>query len=123
MRFVPPEDPTCYYHTNHPLANPDQGMYRERQQNKPASQGPGNSEVRLESVRRQVTAKQDPIDVNKIKSILSSHDSPQYPVCRHKGKPTDGMAFAAVIMELAESPRMHVAPGPPCSTEFETFHF
>ena len=64
------------------------------------------------------------VTVESIKAILSSHDDPLNPVCRHRpAKGAGSSTFGCAVMELSTPPRLQLAPGPPCSTEFEIFTF
>jgi len=125
--FIPYEGATRVYHTNHPLVNDDQGIYQEILKDLPAKdrpKSPGNSEIRLASLEKRLKDPSQRITVETIKSILSSRDDPQNPVCRQK--PADGgggCTFGCIIMELSASPQISLAPGPPCSSEFRVYKF
>ncbi len=126
-RFIPYEIATRVYHTNHPLVNDDQGIYRELLKKLPPDRkpkSPGNSEIRLNALEKRLKDPSKRITVETIKSALSSHDDPKNPVCRHKPKDgSGGFTVGCLIMELSNSPKLHLAPGPPCSTEFKIFKF
>lgn len=126
-RFEPYEGATRLYHTNHPLANDDQGIYKEwlesvKDQWEP--QHPGNSDIRFMSLEKRLKDPKMTIIVDSIKEILSSKDDPQNPVCREK-RADGGGGFTAgcLIMDLSEKPVLHLAPGPPCTTDFQTYTF
>lgn len=125
-RFVPYEGANRVYHTNHPLVNEDQQMYKEMLRKLPPSEKNeriSNSEARFQALERRLMDPDKTITLDTIKEILSSHDHPKYPVCRHKKPEGGGMTFGCVIMILSSSPEYHVAPGPPCMTEFQSFRF
>jgi hypothetical protein len=125
-RFIPYECANRVYHTNHPLVNEDQYLYREIQEkaSSPASQGGMlNSEIRFQSLEKRMKDPDIPITVDMIESILSSHDHPKYPVCLHKNPGSRSMTFGSTIMVLSPTPEFRVAPGPPCMTEFKSFRF
>jgi isopenicillin-N N-acyltransferase-like protein len=125
-RFIPYEGADRVYHTNHPLVNEDQQMYKEMLKNlaPPAQQQRiSNSEARFQTLERRLKGPGKPITLDTVKETLSSHDHPQYPVCRHKTPEGRGMTFGCTIMVLSSSPEFHVAPGPPCETEFTSFKF
>ncbi len=116
-QFIPYKGANRVYHTNHPLVNDDQSMYREMKL--PPYK---NSEIRFNSLRSQLKDTSKKVNVETIKSILGSHDHSEHPICRHK-KPGRGMTIAGLIMVLSSSPEIYVAPGPPCSTEFKIYKF
>ena len=128
-QFVPYPEENRVYHTNHPLVNDDLWLdlktiermapeLRER-----FKKGHLNSETRLQSLETRLDETSTPVTVERAKSILSSHDSPEFPVCRH-GKPGEGdITTYGMIMVLKPSPELHAAPGPPCKTEFRTYRF
>ncbi len=78
---------------------------------------------RFSCLERGLAGASGPVTVDTIKSILGSHDPPEYPVCRHKRPGKEAMTNVCTIMELTDSPRLHIASGPPCMTEFTTFEF
>jgi len=128
--FVPYKGAKRIYHTNHPLVNDDQSIYRKFLEKIPflekilRPKPSRNSEIRYNLLERRLKDPSKRITVETIKSILSSHDDPKNPVCRHK--PKEGMgAFTSgcLIMELEDSPVLYLAPGPPCSTEFKAYKF
>jgi isopenicillin-N N-acyltransferase-like protein len=126
--FVPGLGVTCVYHTNHPLVNGDQGMYERLLERLPASEKHEvheqrmSSESRLDSLRRQLEASEE-YDVETVKSVLSSHDPPEYPICQHHTAESDWLSAGCTIMALSSTPELYLAPGPPCSTEFGVYEF
>jgi isopenicillin-N N-acyltransferase like protein len=115
-------------HTNHPLLNTDHSEEM-------ANFHPGcdklaefaqkyylNSHLRLQAlVRQSHVMEREGIDIHSARELLSSHESSTAPVCRHKQKRTPWMTVGTSIMVLDTEPRLHVLPGPPCSslvTEF-----
>lgn len=124
--FVPYKGATRVYHTNHPLVNDDQNMYKElvkemAPEKKPKS--PLNSEVRFSYLESRLKDPTKKATEETVKSILSSHDHPQYPVCKHKKPEGGSMTIGCSIMVLSSSPELCLAPGPPCQTEFKTYKF
>lgn len=112
------------YHTNHPLANDDQSFYRQMASTVPEEDLPslyhGTSYLRLPIIESGFGASVVPPTIQTIKDVFSTH-----PVCRHgelEGR-YDHYTIGCLIMELTDSPRLHVAAGPPCSTPFQTFCF
>lgn len=125
-RFIPYEGANRVYHTNHPLVNEDQQMLKARMGKLPPPKKPkglSNSEVRFQSLEKRLKDPGKTITMDTIKTTLSSHDHPQHPVCRHKISKNGGMTIGCTIMVLSSSPEFHVAPGPPCETDFHTFSF
>ena len=126
-RFEPYEGATRLYHTNHPLVNADQGIYKEmleREKDRWQPKHPDNSEIRFMALEKRLKDQKKRITIDSIKETLSSKDDPQNPVCREKRADGRG-AFTSgcLIMELSEKPVLHLAPGPPCVTEFRTYTF
>jgi isopenicillin-N N-acyltransferase-like protein len=121
--FIPFEGSTRVYHTNHPLTNDDQSVYKEILKKIPADKkksGPSNSEVRFDFLAKNLKDPSKRITVETIKSILGSSE---VPICFKHTPGAGGMTFGCLIMELSPSPVLHVSPGPPCSTEFRKFIF
>jgi hypothetical protein len=125
VEFVPYEGATRVYHTNHPLVNDDQGIFQEVLRKLPPEkrpQSPTNSEIRFSSLERRLKDRPKRITVDTAKAILSSHDDPKNPICNHPEE-HGGLTAGCMIYELSEHPTLHLAPGPPCSTEFKTYKF
>jgi hypothetical protein len=122
-RFVPPED-GCVYHTNHPLASPDQAQFRAALARRaapapPPPPGTSNSEVRLDAVRARLGAAGTRADAATVREILRSHDSPKHPVCRHRTSDAAVMTIGSLLMTMGAPAELHLAPGPPCATPSE----
>jgi isopenicillin-N N-acyltransferase-like protein len=121
--FVPQEGATRVYHTNHPLANDDQGIYQRILEKIPPKKRPkgwSNSEVRQDFLAEHLKDTSTTITVDTIKSILGSRD---VPICFENKEGSQGFTFGCLIMELASPPVLHLSPGPPCSTPFQTIRF
>ena len=124
--FTPDRPLMCVYHSNHPLANEDQDMFLERTEGLPAEEQArlyhGTSHARFASLQEQLSPLSDGVDVSDIIRVLSSHDAP---ICRHGDSATrnDNFTLGCLIMELGPEPVFHIAPGPPCETEFRSFRF
>jgi hypothetical protein len=128
-RFIPFPGATRVYHTNHPLVSDDIWLEGKDFETvappfkQPFREHRLNSEARLEALKKRLSDPSKPVTVETAKSILRSHDDPEYPVCRH-GRPGQGdITTFSLIMDLKPSPEFHVAPGPPCKTEFRTYTF
>ena len=121
--FIPYPGADRVYHSNHPLVNDDQGIFRQRMAMMPleareAYLGRSTTEARFRSLESNLSDPALTITVDNIKAALSSHDGP---VCRDIGGA--GITLGCCIMELAPTPTFHLAPGPPCSTDFQTYTF
>jgi len=114
------------YHTNHPLVNDDQAMFRSIAADLPEADLQrlyyGTSYPRLSALEGSFGNAATEPTIDSIKAALSSHDGP---VCRHGEREGryDHYTLGCLIMELKATPLLHVAPGPPCSTPFQTFSF
>ena len=120
------------WHTNHALVNSD----RQRSEAEFAALPPAaqqsllrsrdNSTARYCAVEDWLQRASGPLDVAGMKAILSGHDSPRHPVCRHKPADAGSSSFVTIgstVMTLGEPPVLHIAPGPPCVTHFEELSF
>jgi len=114
-QFVPTKDATRVYHTNHSLANNDKDISKKQELS--------NSETRFRSLEKRLKDSPKNLTVEKIKTILGSHDHPLHPICKHKAEEKPGLTVGCSIMVLSSSPEFHFAPGPPCMTEFKTYRF
>jgi isopenicillin-N N-acyltransferase-like protein len=126
-RFEPYEKATRLYHTNHPLVNDDQSIYKEmleRVKDRWQPKHPDNSDIRFIALEKRLKDPSKKITLDMIKETLSSKDDPQNPVCREKrADGRGGFTSGCLIMELSEGPKLHLAPGPPCTTDFRTYTF
>jgi predicted choloylglycine hydrolase len=126
IRFIPPESGTRICHTNHPLANDSQSIYREvieRSTAEKIKNALRNSETRLRALETYVKDPAVRITVETLKAALRSHDDPQNSVCYDLREEHDGFTAGSSIFELSSPPLMHLAPGPPCATEYRTYGF
>ncbi len=122
-QFVPHEGATRLCHTNHPLANDDQSIYRKILEKTPPEKRPkgrSNSEVRQEFLAERLKDTSTRLTVDTIKSILGSRE---VPICFENREGSRGFTFGCLIMEQTSPPVLHLSPGPPCSTPFQTFKF
>ena len=128
VQFIPEDTPGRIYHTNHPLVNTD--LY-------PADKLPqagqeyyqrfiANTYTRFDALRRRLAQISGPLTVSTIQDILASHDSEDYPICRHIRPELGKMGSCTnntVIMELTSSPRMLLSSEPPCQHAYQEFGF
>jgi isopenicillin-N N-acyltransferase like protein len=126
IQQLPARGTSLICHTNHPLINDDLVM-GSAGQNSLKFQGPDrailDSEIRLNTLISKLNRSPRPIGMEQIKSVLSSHDSPEHPICRHKTSETGAMTLGTLIMELSPSPTLTLLSGPPCSSAASTYRF
>jgi hypothetical protein len=126
VEFRPPQCGDRVYHTNHPIVSRDQDTFFSVAAGLPAEQLEqlyyGTSYPRLAALERSFGDPTTSPTVEGMKAVLSSH---QGPVCRHGEREGrhDHFTLGCLVMELGASPRLHVAPGPPCRTAFQVFSF
>jgi len=114
-QYLPRKGTFRICHTNHVLANDDRRPLADEVVKK------STTRARFDSVKSQLNDPLRKITVDIIKSILSSHEAP---VCVHKTQdPGTLCTFGSMIMSLSKSPILHLASGPPCSTEWRRYKF
>ncbi len=120
--YIPAENPEVILHTNHPKINSDYNpRYRQDiEKGKTPRDLHENTLVRLEALERRLVAKAS-LDIEDIKSTLSSRDSEEHPVCRVYDTNKSSFTFGTVVHVLSEHPEFHLAPGPPNATPFQVF--
>lgn len=129
VRFFPFEGANVVYHTNHPLVNDDLDLTPERIKLLPSEiqtwldRAMVNTRTRCSSLETRLKLRTDPLTVADVIKILSTHDTPDDPICRHRRDDQQGMTNFSFVMEFADQPRLHIASGPPCMTEFRTYNF
>lgn len=108
-------------HTNHVLAAPVPG----RRDGELPPQKLDNSVARLASIAGRVAGLSARPSLEGFRSALSACDDPLHPVSRKlsAASVSDTMSYTAgaAIYELGEHVLLHLAPGPPCETQFRTF--
>ena len=113
-------------HTNHPLVNDDikLGYDPENSIKVPDTERVlSDSEIRLNTLIGKFYSCSKHIEVEEIKSILSSHNPPDNPICRHKTSDTGPMTLGCLIMELTASPTLYLSSSPPCSSILFSYGF
>jgi hypothetical protein len=113
-------------HTNHPLISDDvMGSPNPVASNREPGQEReySDSEIRLKTLVDKLTACSKPVNVEEINSVLSSHEPPDHPICRHVSLHADTMTLGCMIMELSLSPAMYLSSSPPCSNILSTYRF
>ena len=123
-RFTP-ESPGVILHTNHPRVLTD--YHAEHEDSLVGGATPmglgENSHARLSALEARLGSRQNSLDINDIKSTLSSQDDSTNPVCRPHDTGKSSFTFGTVIQVLSDSPELHLAPGPPNVTPFQVFPF
>ncbi len=121
-RFIPYPGANRTYHTNHVLVNDDLDKTLDASRVYAGFQD--NTKARFQALEKRLKDPASKITVKIAKEALSSHDNPEYPVCRHTPKP-GGVGFTAGcgIAEFSNPPIFHFASGPPCSTKFKMYSF
>ncbi|MFZ5918215.1 MAG: C45 family autoproteolytic acyltransferase/hydrolase [Chloroflexota bacterium] len=112
------------YHTNHPLVNDDQERHNRRLSRMPPDiltwyKNRQTTYARFASLEKHLRDPARIVDIDTIKAVLSSHDGP---VCIDKGTGVN-ITLGCLIMELSAEPVLHLSPGPPCSTPFNSYRF
>lgn len=117
-QFIPYPGANRTYHTNHPLANDDfSTRYLDYLKKKDLTTLEGAYYCyRFEAVEKRIRDSATTVDVELIKSTLSSRDS-------ERGAISRSSTLFSVIMVLSQNPTLYVAPGRPHETAFRTFTF
>jgi hypothetical protein len=86
-----------------------------------------NTRARLRSLESRLEDSAAVSCVEDVASVLSAHDDPENPVCRHPDGPGSetliGVTTFSMIHELSQRPVLHLAPGPPCHTGYRELTF
>ena len=118
VRYAPENINGRVFHTNHPFVNKDRRQKETRKHME-------NSEARLNSICDRLGDVSQQVTLDAAKASLASHDDPANPVSRPIDNERISIGFTAgsSIYELGAVPRLHLASGPPCETDFELFEF
>ena len=120
VRYIPEPDQGRVFHSNHPLVNTDENhlLPPERRRNP-------NTLARLDSICQRLGENNPSPSLASIKAALAAHDNPDHPVSRNIDQSSSAIGFTAgaSIYEFTQPPKLHLAAGPPCETEFLTFEF
>lgn len=119
VRYQPGQFKGRVMHTNHPLVNTDISHLSSLSNNKV------NTEARLGSITCRLGDTTQTLTLEAIKAALAAHDDIENPVSRNTNKTGSSIGFTAgaSVYQLGHSPRLHLAAGPPCETEFMIFEF
>jgi len=137
VQFSVAGNPGVVFHTNHPLVNDDYSSKytvllgdRERGERTDESYHAAvgfmeqNSGTRFLTLEKELGAlPAEEITVDRIKSILASHDSSDHPICMDLGDETKLTSIVSTVIELSGDPQFHVAFGPPDVTPYMTYTF
>jgi len=124
--FLPFEGADRVYHTNHPLENDDQAMFRKAlaesdNQDELIPSYNGSTMERFGELQRRLSTPEKELSISDIKTAFSSHSGG---VCRHPDENGAGnITLGCLIMDLGETPCLQIAPGPPCKTPFVEYRF
>ena len=123
VRYAPDTWQGRIFHTNHPLVNPDENdIFPATKKGRSK-----NSTARLTSICDRLGDTSRLMTLEDVKAALSAHDDPDNPVSRRINPDnignTIGYTAGACIYELGTIPKLHLASGPPCETEFKIFKF
>jgi len=125
VRFEPSTGSNRLYHTNHPLVNKDDTIFKAMletlspEQREQADKGQANTESRFRFLESRLSDASQTVSVKDVQAILSAHEAP---ICVDRGA-GKSLTLGCTVMELGAEPMLHLAPGPPCSTAFDVFRF
>ncbi len=114
------------YHTNHPLKNKDQGLFRKALVESGNEDGllpsyNGSTMERFAEFQHRLADPAKTLGVSDMKAAFSSHSGG---VCRHPDEHGAGnITLGCLIMDLGATPSLQIAPGPPCTTPFVKYLF
>jgi isopenicillin-N N-acyltransferase like protein len=128
VQFMPTG--TRIHHTNHPLVNDDQ-PFRDQsvlslvfgkgsQTDTAANAAMSDSEQRFAFLSQSLEDSSQPIDVERVKALLSTRE---VPISVARDSEGQGMTLGSLIMQLSIPPVLHLAPGPPADTEYRAWTF
>ncbi len=123
--YQPAAPGKAVYHSNHPLVNDDQEAFRARKKAEawkdPEVEHTNTSSSRWALLQKEVEAwwgSDAKIGVEEGKRLLRTS-----PVCIPLQENRDSFSALSAVMELNDTPRIHIAAGPPDETPFHTFGF
>jgi predicted choloylglycine hydrolase len=115
VEFIPFENASFTYHTNHPLKNPNYTA-RFEQYLKSKDVSPKNYIhpcPRFQALQNIFKDNSVRVDVDTLKDIFSNRDI----IINNRG------TFGCTIMKLGENPELHISPGRPDEEPFQVFRF
>ena len=124
--FLPFPGADRVYHTNHPMVNDDQSMFRKAlaesgNEDELLPSYNGSTMERFKELQRRLADPKKILGIDDMKAAFSTH---QGGMCRHPDESGQGnITLGCLIMNLDTTPSLQIAPGPPCETPFETYRF
>jgi len=124
--FLPFAGADRVYHTNHPLKNDDQAMFRKAlaesdNEDELIPSYNGSTMERFGELQRRLSTPDKALGISDMKTAFSSHTGG---VCRHPDENGAGnITLGCLIMDLGHTPSLQIAPGPPCKTPFVEYCF
>jgi hypothetical protein len=116
-QFVPFNISQRVYHTNHAITNDDRRNFIPESYEELSLR----SGARFEFLATQLGDTSKPVTLERIHSILASHD---VPLClHHTPRPGEGCTIGTLIMTLSPSPELRIALPPPCQQPYHAFWF
>ncbi|MEM6581324.1 MAG: C45 family peptidase [Pseudomonadota bacterium] len=114
VEYQPTEDCSRVCHTNHPLVNQNTNSVVR------AAAAQASTHARMASIYARLGRTGVEVSLSAVKAALSAHDDPQCPVSRlgDYGDALIGYTLASSIYELGDTPKLHIAAGPPCQTDW-----
>ena len=122
--YVPGEDKGRVWHTNHPFANDDITHGAGSPLEEGGAMASANTLARYDCLTRRIGSGR--ITPEIIKATLASRDDADHPVSRTVAPGqvnVIGFTAGAMVYVMENPPRMELAAGPPCSTDFLPFAF
>lgn len=126
IEWRPRDDASFVFHTNHPMENADRAIFLAQSAGMDDAMLRnlfyGTSYPRMAALDASIGGQAGPPDIAAIMAALSDHRGP---VCRHGevDGAKDQYTLGSMVMELGDTPRLHIAAGPPCRTPFEVHDF
>lgn len=120
IRYYPENATQRVFHSNHPLVSQDECAELPLEK----MHSP-NSIARLTSISNRLGNEANTPTIEQIKAALAAHDDPDNPVSRNTNKQGSLIGYTAgsAIYEFDPAPRLHLAAGPPCETDYKVFGF
>jgi hypothetical protein len=107
------------WHTNHPLASSDLSIGRTAVLEAASDE---STRCRMAVLDRHLSKHKAPLVAADAKALLANREDKAHPISRRHGEGgARAYTFATVVFDLGARPTAHIAPGPACSTELETF--
>ena len=79
----------------------------------------GNSEGRYARVTQSLRSSPGDVDLEWAMSLMASHDSPTYSICRHLGVNSADLQTISSVIYLPQEKQLYLASGMPCRIDFK----